>query len=136
MKVDREISAIVHYWMEKARDALASAGSEFSAGRYSFAMNRAYYACFYAASAVLLNNKRRFSKHSGVRSAVHQYLVKTGQLQIEFGKIYDRLFENRQEGDYLELVKFEEDQIRQALHDAGVFVLEMQKIIESQQPKS
>lgn len=129
MKSDKEITAIVRYWMEKANDSLASAESEVAAGRYTFAMNRAYYACFYAASAILLQNKRRFSKHSGVRAALHQHLVKTGQMKIEHGKIYDRLFENRQEGDYLELIRFEEEQVSHAIQDARAFVTEVQKLI-------
>lgn len=129
MKSDTEIAAISKYWMEKAHDAIASAESELLAGRHTFAMNRAYYACFYSASAILLKNRRRFSKHSGVRAAVHQHLVKPGRIEVTLGKIYDRLFENRQEGDYLELIQFEEDQVRNAIQDATTFVSEIQKFI-------
>lgn len=63
-----------------------------------------------------------------MRSAVHQKLVKTGFLTPVLGKIYDRLFENRQEGDYLEMVHFEEEQLRQALKDATQFVGEMRRL--------
>lgn len=129
MKADAEVATIAKYWMEKAREALASAKSELSAGRRTFAMNRAYYACFYAASAILLKRHRRFSKHSGVRSALHQHLVKPGHMSVDLGKIYDRLFENRQEGDYLELIQFEEDQVRNAIQDAEAFVTEAQKLV-------
>lgn len=110
MKSAKDVAAVAGYWLEKAADSLASAESEFAARRFAFAMNRAYYACFYAASAILLRLGHRFSKHSGVRSAVHQKLVKTGLITPDLGKIYDRLFENRQEGDYLEMVHFEEEQ--------------------------
>lgn len=129
MKSERDIAAIARYWMEKACDALASAESELSAGRFTFAMNRAYYACFYAASAILLKSRRRFSKHSGVRAALHQHLVKTGHMKVEFGKIYDRLFENRQEGDYLEMIQFEKDQVQYAVQDAKMFVSEVHKLL-------
>jgi len=40
---------VVRYWMEKAATALDSARSELAADRYDFAVNRGYYACFYAA---------------------------------------------------------------------------------------
>lgn len=130
MKLDSDIVAIAKYWMEKSNDALASAESELAASRFTFAMNRAYYACFYAASAILLKSRRRFSKHSGVRAALHQHLVKTGHMKVEFGKIYDRLFENRQEGDYLELIQFEKDQVQHAIQDAKKFVSEVQKLLE------
>ena len=45
---------IVDYWLNKARDSLCSARDELKAGRSSFAVNRIYYACFYAVSAYLL----------------------------------------------------------------------------------
>lgn len=42
--------AVVAYWTEKATEAVASAEAELEAGRLSFAVNRGYYACFYARS--------------------------------------------------------------------------------------
>jgi len=59
--------------MEKADESLASSKAEQQSQRYHFAVNRAYYACFYAASAILLQEGVRFKKHSGVRAAVHKY---------------------------------------------------------------
>jgi len=41
----------VRYWWGKAHESLQAAQREFAAGAYSFAMNRAYYALFYAVSA-------------------------------------------------------------------------------------
>ena len=72
---------VAEYWMDRTDSALASAASEPAARRYDFAANRAYYACFYAASAVLLAAGRKFTKHSGVRGAVHQDLVKPANLK-------------------------------------------------------
>ena len=129
MNTNEPIKEIIRHWMGKAREALASAEAEYLAGRYTFAMNRAYYSCFYAATSVLLRQKRKFSKHSGVRSALHREIIKTGLLSPDFGKIYDRLYENRQEGDYLELIRFEKDQVYQAIQDATTFVSEIEKIL-------
>jgi uncharacterized protein (UPF0332 family) len=63
MTQDEARRSVVQYWMRKADDALASAHSEFSAGRTDFAVNRSYYACFYAASAYLLMFGKKFVKH-------------------------------------------------------------------------
>lgn len=120
---------VIKYWIEKAHEAIASAKSEMSAKRFTFAMNRAYYACFYSASAVLMGRGFKFSKHSGVRSAIHQQLVKKGLISNEYGKIYDRMFENRQEGDYIELIEFEREQVDEAIADAERFVKKMQDIV-------
>lgn len=71
---------VVSYWFDKAETALSSARSERLADRSDFAVNRAYFAAFYAASAVLLARGQRFVKHSGVRAALHRDLVKSGLL--------------------------------------------------------
>lgn len=46
-------------------------------------------------------------KHSGVRAAVHRDLVKTGLLSSDWGRFYDQLFQERQQGDYIEFVSLE-----------------------------
>lgn len=122
------LKEIVHYWIEKAVDSLASSEDELKARRFSFAVNRIYYACFYAASAILLQKKLRFQKHSGVRAALHQHLVKPGLISKEYGKFYDEIFEARQRGDYIELVRFEKKQIEAWLKKGRLFVETMKSL--------
>lgn len=107
MTRDEASAEAVRYWLAKASECLASAEDEARSGRLSFAVNRCYYAAFYAASAALLSRGKRFVKHSGVRAAVHRDLVKPGSLPEDLGRIYDRLFHDRQQGDYIEFVSFE-----------------------------
>ena len=92
---------MVRYWWLKARDSLSSARREFEAGSYSFTMNRLYYAAFYGVCALLLERQQSFRKHSGVRAAFHRQFIKTGLLDMKWGRLYDQLFEDRQEGDYV-----------------------------------
>lgn len=124
---------VVAYWTEKAAEALSSAEAEFQAGRLSFAVNRAYYACFYALSAVLLGEDLRFVKHSGVRAALHRSVLKTGRLEPRWGRFYDRVFENRQRGDYQELVSFEAEQVAEIIEQARGFVSEMRRLMNERQ---
>ncbi len=119
----------IDYWMSKATESLLSARSELQADRLDFAVNRAYYACFYAASAVLLNVGK--VKHSGLRGAVHRDLVKTGLLETRWGKIFDRTFENRQSGDYLAMWRFEREQVERLIREAEGFVKEMGRLLGS-----
>jgi len=69
-------------------------------GHYDFAASRAYYAVFYAASALLLQEGLEFRKHSGVIATIHQRFIKTGRMEKEFGKNLNWLFELRSIGDY------------------------------------
>ncbi len=88
MTEDDARQEVAEYWMKKSAEALESAHSELKAGRLDFAVNRAYYACFYAASAVLLKMGKKFVKHSGLRGAVHRELVKTGLIDRKWGKVF------------------------------------------------
>jgi predicted nucleotidyltransferase len=69
------VKQVAGEWMGMADEALASARAEVDAQRWRSAINRAYYAAFYAASAVLLSRGRHFVKHAGLQTALHRDLV-------------------------------------------------------------
>ena len=123
------LAEIVRYWFDKAEESLLSAQDELKAGRLSFAVNRIYYACFYAVSGVLIGENLRFKKHSGVRATFHQHLVKTGKISQDLGKFYDELFEARQRGDYFEMVFFDHAQVENWLAQAKQFVQEIGSLL-------
>jgi len=86
--------------LERADTSLNAARDLLDKGYYDIAASRAYYAAFYAASALLLKENIDTSKHSGVISAIHRFFVKTGKLDTEQGKNLNWLFELRGVGDY------------------------------------
>jgi uncharacterized protein (UPF0332 family) len=122
MTHEEKLREVIAYWMDKARESLAAAHAEMTAQRFSFAVNRIYYACFYAVSAVLLKNGFQFKKHSGVRASFHKHLVKSGLVNHENGALYDELFEARQRGDYIELVAFDKNEVEDWLKRAEDFI--------------
>lgn len=117
------------YWLDKARRSLASARAEAAADRTDFAINRCYYAAFYAVTAVLVSRGHRFSKHSGVRAAVHRELVKAGLLPVELGQFYDQLFEDRQRGDYLDFVSFTVEEVAEAIPRVEGLVVQLEQLV-------
>lgn len=64
------------------------------------ACSRAYYAAFHAVSALFSLDDLRFKKHSALRAAVHQRLVKTNIWPDELGKTFDILMDLRENADY------------------------------------
>jgi len=86
--------------LERAETNLQVARELLDKGYYDVAASRAYYAAFYSASALLLNNGIDTSKHSGVIALIHQHFVKNGQLSKEQGRNLNWLFELRNVGDY------------------------------------
>ncbi len=73
--------ALIAYWWEKAEASLQSARREHAAGANAYAVNRLYYAAFYAVSAALFERKETATKHSGIRSAFHRIFVKPGLVE-------------------------------------------------------
>jgi hypothetical protein len=132
MSEKENLKEIINYWIEKTKDSLDSAQDELKAGRLSFSVNRIYYACFYAASALLMKEGLRFKKHSGVRASFQQNFVKTKRVKHELGIFYDEIFEARQRGDYIELVRFEKKQVEGWLKKAKIFVEAMKSLISKE----
>lgn len=125
----------VRYWWQMAGEALQSARIAFGAGHLHTAMNRAYYAVFYAATAALVARSLQFKRHGGVRSALHREFIKTGLLPAEMGPVYDRLFEDRQHGDYMALIEFESDYVQEKIESAAAFIIAIQPLIPSLEEK-
>jgi hypothetical protein len=61
--------------MERARDALSEAALLFEAGHLNAYINRLYYACFYAVSALLVTRGISTNKHAHLRSLLHRDFV-------------------------------------------------------------
>lgn len=91
---DEEVAAN----LERAGTNLQVARELLDKGYYDVCASRSYYAVFYAASALLLNEGIDTSKHSGVIALTHQHFVKTGKLSKEQGRNLNWLFELRSVG--------------------------------------
>ncbi len=113
---------IIRYRLERAREALKEARLLTAGGLWNASVNRLYYACFYAVSALLLGRDLSSTKHTGIRSLFNLHFVKTGEVSRELGAIYNDLFENRHKGDYMDFVHFEENQVRPWITQAEIFV--------------
>lgn len=64
------------------------------------AASRAYYAAFYAVSALFALQQQEFVKHTAVERAVHRDLVRPGHWPVEVGAAYSWLASLRNTGDY------------------------------------
>jgi len=109
MHVERDIKIVimdettrreVTLYIENANESLSVAQLNLDNDFYAASINRAYYAIFYAANALLATKKLAGNKHSGVLSAFRQHFIKTGLLSTELSEIYGQVMEDRHEGDY------------------------------------
>ena len=76
--------ALARHRLARARVALEEADLLESAGRWNGALNRVYYAAFYAARALLALKRIDSSRHSGVIALFQEHFVKTGTGQRVF----------------------------------------------------
>jgi len=113
---------LLFYRLERAQETLEDARILANSERWNACVNRLYYACFYAVSALLIKEGYSSSKHTGVRSLFNLHFVKTGVVPKELARIYNDLFERRQESDYADFITFKESQIQPLIPQAEEFV--------------
>lgn len=128
MTPDEARRTLVASLLENSKEATETARRERMLSPAA-AINRAYFAVFYAASAVFVAEGRHFVKHAGLRSAVHRDLVKTGRLSPEVGREYDQLMEARHAADYAAAVKQTTERADAAIASAERLVEAMRRLL-------
>jgi uncharacterized protein len=131
MSLEEQRVEVVSYWWSMAEESLNSGQREIDAKAYVFAINRLYYAAFYGVSAALFEREKAFKKHTGVRAAFHREFIKTGMIPVVWGKFYDQLFEDRQEGDYIALMTFDRDYVAPRLDQCRRFLDALRPFVSS-----
>lgn len=91
---------VVKLMLSKAREKLKTAQIDFDNERYDDSVSRAYYAVYHAISAVLLSKGLHFSSHGQTIGAFNKEFIKTKKLPTSFTKVIEKLFNERQIGDY------------------------------------
>ena len=114
--------------IETAHNTFQAAKVLAQNGFWNSAVNRLYYAIFYAVNALLVNNEIYTQTHSGMRSQFSKHFIKTGKLDKKYGKLLVQLYDWRQKGDYENLYDFTEYDVNQLF----VPVDEMIGIIENE----
>ena len=125
-----EILNCVRYRMGRADEVLEVARSNFELGHPQDAVNRLYYACFYAVSALLLLEGMQSSKHKGVRNLFDLHWIRSGRLPQQMGSFYRELMDARQVADYQDLAQLPQTDVELWLVEARGFVDEVKKRIE------
>lgn len=122
-------SDLLSYRISRAKETFEEAKLLSQSNYWNAVANRLYYSCFYIVNALLIKNKSKFSSHNGVKTEFHKSFIKTGIISIEFGKLYSRLFNLRQEGDYLDFQRFTQNDIEPFINEVEKFILEIEKLL-------
>lgn len=98
-----ERDALVAYRLQQAQHALRQAEILANEQEWDGVVNRAYYAMFYGALALLLIRDLSTSKHTGVLALIDREFIRPGLIPAEMGMKLRDAFNQRQKSDYSEL---------------------------------
>jgi uncharacterized protein (UPF0332 family) len=131
-RLDREsINSLVTYRMQRAKESLLEADILIDGHFYNAAVNRLYYACYYAVIALLMKNEIAAHTHSGVKQMFGMHFVATGKIENKYSYFYSQLFNNRMSGDYDDFLQYELDMLQSLRPQAEEFINRIEKEMES-----
>ncbi|MDY0343848.1 MAG: HEPN domain-containing protein, partial [Lentimicrobium sp.] len=110
---------------ESFEDALILADN----GRWNAVINRLYYSCFYAVIALLLKNNIETQTLDGARIQFGLHFIKTGIIDKSHGKVFTKLFDYRQKGDYGDLFDYDKKITQPLIEQVKDFIDEIKKHI-------
>lgn len=130
---DPERFELVTYRLKKEEDTLKEIDILLENELWHTAVNRLYYACYYAVSALLVNNSITARTHAGVRQMFGLHFIKPDKIDIELGKYYSDIFDKRQIGDYEDYIEFEKEEVYELLPPARKLIKAINQIIRSKE---
>ncbi|PKP45625.1 MAG: DNA-binding protein [Bacteroidetes bacterium HGW-Bacteroidetes-11] len=124
-------SDLINYRFTRAKETLGEIHLHVENELWNTAVNRIYYACFYAVSALLLKHNINATTHSGVRQMFGLHFIKTGIVPKESGKFFSDIFDMRQTGDYDDFVVFDKEDVLSMLLAADKLIIEIENLLSN-----
>lgn len=125
-----ERNELVTYRITKARNTFRETDLLITNNLWNTAVNRLYYACYYAVSALLISKEIETQTHAGARQMFGLHFIKSGLIELSLGKFYSRLFDLRQTGDYDDFLDFSEDDALDLLEPADRLITHIESILK------
>lgn len=129
-----KIAALIRYRLEQADEAFAAAELNLANGLERSAINRAYYAMFYAVLALLAEGAIETSRHSGVVAKFDLLYVKPGVFRTDMSRSLHRAFLHRQAADYGTEATLTRSDVESLAAEARAFLAEVRAYLERTAP--
>jgi uncharacterized protein (UPF0332 family) len=126
-----QLEDLLCYRVEQAHETLREAEILLNESALRGAINRAYYAMFYALLALLATKQLGTSKHSGALALFDREFVKTGVFPRELSRSLHLAFDRRQTHDYGEMTQVNRQLAEETLTDAQTFVAAVEAYLRS-----
>lgn len=119
----------IAYRFGRAWETLDDAKLLAEHGKWNSVVNRLYYASFYAVMAILLKHGIIAQTHDGTRTQFGLHFVKANKIDKSFGRLYTKLFDFRQKGDYGDMFDFDRDTVEPLIGQVEEFLQEVKKMM-------
>jgi len=123
------IATLVAYRLERAKETVQEAVDMLEKDHYNAAINRLYYACYYAVSALLVRNSIQAHTHSGLKQMFGMSFIVNGKLPRSYNITYTELFDKRHSGDYDDFLSFDRETVERLLPDTRAFIEAIEVLI-------
>ena len=124
-----ELEKLARHRLSRAKAAFSEGDHLLNANAFMGAVNRFYYAAFYAARALLATRELDSSRHSGVISLFQAQFVKPGLIATEKAKALLRAFEKRQKSDYGDFSEVTESETQSIREEVSDFLEECEQLL-------
>lgn len=129
MTINKKSEYII-YRFRRAQESFDEALIMIDNKKWNTTVSRLYYSCYYAAIALLLKYNIEARSHSGVRTKFSDTFIKTGEIDLKFGKLFSHLADYRQKGDYGDLYDFDDKIVLPLVDQVREFISEIKILIE------
>lgn len=118
----------IAYRQKRAKEAYEEALILYENQKWNAVINRLYYACFYSVIGQLIKNEIETTTHEGVRTMLGLHFVKTGKISKNSGKLFSKLFDLRNKGDYGDMFDFDKETVTPLLDQVKLFLEEIDSV--------
>jgi uncharacterized protein (UPF0332 family) len=124
-----ERKELVKYRIKKAWETFNEVDLHVKNELWNTAVNRLYYACYYAVIALLVDKDIHAQTHSGVRQMFGLHFIKSGLIDKDSGKFYTDIFDSRQTGDYDDYIDFKREDVLDMLAPANELISKIEILL-------
>ncbi len=121
---------LITYRMNRARETFREVDIHIQNKLWNTAVNRLYYACYYAITALLLSKDIKVQTHSGARQMFGLHFIKPGLIDNKLGKFYSDLFDKRQMCDYDDFTDITREDVMDLIVPAKELIKKIEDILK------
>lgn len=120
---------IIKYRITRAHQTFLEIDKHIENELYDTAINRLYYACYYAVTALFISKEIKAQTHIGVRQMFGLHFIKNGLIDKNLGRYYANIFDKRLTSDYDDFIDYSKDEVLALMKPANELISKINQLI-------